>query len=144
MQVAHEEHELPAVGEDQVRRMDAGGGVRERIADELKAAMRARDRVAIGALRSVSAAIANAQAVAVTEPTGGAGGSAHVAGAVGLGATEAERRELTDGELDAIVADEISERETAASAYLANGYADRAERLQQEAAVIRDLVDPTG
>lgn len=124
--------------------MDAGGGIRERIADELKAAMRARDRVAIGALRSVSAAIANAEAVVATEPTDGTGGSAHVAGAVGLGATEAERRELTDDELDAIVAVEISERETAASTYLASGYADRAETLQQEAAVIRGLVAPSG
>lgn len=127
-------------------RMSTGHKLRSRIADELKVAMRARDRTTISALRSVSAAIANAEAVA-TGPTGSgpvSAGSAHVAGAVGLGAGEVARRELTDDDLAAIVADEASQRETTAETDDANGHAERADTLRQEAAVVRRLISRVG
>jgi hypothetical protein len=66
----------------------------------LREALKARDMIAVSALRSAPASIDNASAVPAPPPAAG-GGSAHVAGAVpGVGAGEAERRRLSDAELE--------------------------------------------
>jgi len=99
--------------------------------------MKAKDAVATSALRSVLAAIANAEAVA--PPPGGplTGGNAHFAGSVaGVGAAEAGRRVLTAGEVAAIIAAEVADRRAAAAGYDASGHDDRASRLRREAEVI--------
>jgi uncharacterized protein YqeY len=82
----------------------------------LTAAMKARDRRAVAALRSTLAAIDNAEAVDATQaPPAGEG---EIAGAaLGVGAAEVERRTLTAAETEAIVRREVAERETAAQAY---------------------------
>ncbi|RKN10902.1 hypothetical protein [Streptomyces radicis] len=99
--------------------------------------MRARDKAAVSALRATLAAVENAEAV----PLDGAG---PVSGAiedapVGVGATEAARRELSEGDVADIVRAEAAERLDAAAGL--TGHADRAARLRAEAAVLLALLE---
>ena len=117
----------------------------DRLRRALPAAMKARDRTAVDALRSALAAIDNAQAVdpprpppgdGGTEP-GGAGGHPRLAGTVvGVGAAEVERRRLSEAQLAEIVRAEIAEREAAADGYERVGQLEPAERLRGEAQVL--------
>jgi uncharacterized protein YqeY len=122
-----------------------GGDVRGRLRPALLAAMKARDTVAVSALRSVLAAIANAEAVPpAASPSDGSSpavtGDQYVAGSTaGLAATEAERRELTGEEVAGIVRAEAAERRAAGRQYHAAGQAEQAERLLREARVIEEL-----
>ena len=111
--------------------------VQERLRMALRTAMKARDMVATSALRSVIAAIGNAEAVSLAPSRGQAGGDQHFAGsAAGLGAAEAARRALTASDVASIVAAEAADRRAAAAQYEASGHADRAARLRHEAEVI--------
>jgi len=107
--------------------------------------MKARDTVAVSALRSVLAAIANAEAVPAAAPSSDGSspavtGDQYVAGSTaGLAATEAGRRELTGEEVAEIVRAEAAERRAAARQYHAAGQAEQAERLLREAQVIEEL-----
>ena len=92
-----------------------GSRTRPRLQLALREALKARDTIATSALRSALAAIDNAGAVppAPAPPAGTA--SSHVAGAVaGLGAGEAERRRLTEAEVQELVRAEIADRQAAA------------------------------
>lgn len=171
--------------------------LRDRLSRALPAAMKARDRPAMTALRSAVAAIDNAGAVdrgtrpAVVTDTGsrppkstapgsrrpssgagtrssespgpGAGQSAstgpeaghsdlgaaraahpELAGTVaGVGATEVERRSLSQAQMEEIVRVEIADRETAAAGYERAGQLERAERLRAEARVLLSHLDTT-
>lgn len=110
--------------------------VRASMRTALKSAMRNRDQRAVAALRSGISAIDNAEAVP-TEPTSIGGEDSPIAGAaIGLGTTEAARRELTvDAVLDLLRA-EIDERREAATEIEAAGRADVAADLRQEADVL--------
>jgi uncharacterized protein YqeY len=111
--------------------------MRDNLRSDLTAALKARDRVAVAALRSALAAIDNAEAVPVDNLPGSVASSEHVAGAaVGLGAAEAERRHLTDADLRSIVENEVLERSVAAGEYERLGRDDAAERLRAEAEVL--------
>jgi uncharacterized protein YqeY len=108
---------------------------------DLTAALKARDRVAVSALRSALAAIDNAEAVPA--PDARMSSSEHVAGAaVGVGSAEAARRELTPDDLHAIVAAEVAERVDAATGYARSGRQDAADRLRAEADVLRRYLRP--
>ncbi|MFF5987027.1 GatB/YqeY domain-containing protein [Prauserella flavalba] len=64
-------------------------------------------------------------------------GGEHVAGAAaGLGAAEAQRRELTDADVRAALERDVSERLTAAAEYERLGRDDHAHRLRAEADVL--------
>lgn len=133
--------------------MDTNAGrdaIRAGLELALRAAIKARDTVAVSALRSVLAAIANAEAVPQpgrsTTPTSvatapsanGAVASQHIAGgATGLGAAEADRKTLTGEETAALVRNEIAERQAAARQYEDAGHQERAARLLREARVIQ-------
>ena len=109
--------------------------LRTRLQGDLKAAMKSRDRVVIAALRSTLSAIANAEAVEVHHAPTSSGGV--IAGAVdGVGATEAARRELSDDDVAAVVAAEVSERRLSADEYARLGQSNHAERLRAEADVL--------
>ena len=85
----------------------------DRLRSALRIALRERNAVAMSALRSTLAALANATAVQSVPLAPGA--DEHVAGSVaGLGAAEVPRRELTEDEAAAIVRAEIAERTAAA------------------------------
>jgi hypothetical protein len=122
-------------------RPEVGGGpgadLQARLRLALAEALRARDSIAVSALRSALGAIGNAEAVepGAAAPTGS--GSPHVAGAVaGLGAAEAERRRLSPAEIEQIVRAEADERQRAARDYERAGHADRAGRLRREAQLL--------
>jgi hypothetical protein len=107
------------------------------------AALKARDRVAITALRLALAAIDNAEALPADDPLHGVAESEHIAGsAPGLGAREAERRHLTQADVHAIVEKEVGERSIAAGGYEQIGRNDLAERLRSEADVLRQYLAP--
>jgi uncharacterized protein len=122
-------------------------------------AMRARDPIAVSALRTTLSAVANAEAVVAEAVAGGAGArdaaeavaggarardaadSHHFAGGMaGLGAGEAARRQLSAADVDAIVRAEIAEREHAAADYAAKGLSSQAERLRREASILTAVV----
>jgi uncharacterized protein YqeY len=100
----------------------------------LPEAMRARDKAAVSALRATLAALDNAEAV----PVDGAclRGVALEQSPMGVGATEAARRELSEGEMTDLVRAEAAERLEAAAQLTAPAHADRAARLRAEAAVL--------
>ncbi|MFI9584043.1 GatB/YqeY domain-containing protein [Streptomyces sp. NPDC052236] len=117
--------------------------MRASLRDDLKAALKARERVAITALRSALAAIDNAEAVPADYPIDRLPGNDHIAGAAaGVGAAEAERRHLTEADLRSIVENEIRERSLAAQEYEQLGRNDLAERLRAEAEVLRPYLRP--
>jgi uncharacterized protein len=130
--------------------------VRARLRLALTDALRARDIIAVSALRSALGAIGNAEAVAAetvaaepvdTEavaagpaPAPGPGSPYVAAAAVGLGATEARRRSLSTAETEQIVRAEAGERQRAAREYERAGHADQADRLRREARVLISVV----
>lgn len=116
-----------------------GVSLRERLRAALPTAMKARDRTAVSALRSTLSAIDNAEAV--DRPAGVDRGLAIEQSAVGVGATEVARRELSDDDVEHIVRAEIAERETAAAGYAESGRVEPAERLRAEAAVLTALIE---
>jgi uncharacterized protein len=107
--------------------------VRRRLERALRDAMSARDMIAVSALRSAMSAIDNAGAVSVESGPAAETSSPHFAGAAaGLGAGEAQRRGLSEDQVEEIVRAEIAEREAAAREYERRGHADQAERLRGE------------
>jgi hypothetical protein len=105
--------------------------LRQRLREALPAAMKARDRATVSALRSTLAAIDNAEAVVVDD--GVRRSLAIEQSPVGAGAAEAERRVLTEADVERIVQAEVAEREAAATEYERVGHADRAAQLRAEA-----------
>jgi uncharacterized protein len=110
----------------------------ERLRDALRAAIKARDRVAVSALRSALAAIENAEAV---EGTGAARRGLAIEQSPGLGGAEVRRLDLAEADVIRIVRAEIADREAAARTYASAGQADRAELLLAEAAALRAHLD---
>ncbi|MFF3485671.1 hypothetical protein ACFYXC_20710 [Streptomyces sp. NPDC002701] len=104
--------------------------------------MRSRDKVAVSALRATLAALDNAEAVPVGEAE--LRGQAIEESPAGAGTTEAERRELSEHAVVAVVRAEAAERLDAAAQLTAPVHADRAERLRAEAAVLLRLLDGPG
>jgi len=118
--------------------------IRDRLQSALRDALRARDKTAAAALRSALAALDNASAVPAGPPSPAASGPHFAGAAEGLGAGEAPRRHLTDGEAERIVRAEVAQREAAAAGYEQAGHADRAGRLRREAAVLLSAVTADG
>ena len=100
--------------------------------------MRARDRVAVAALRSALAAVANAEAVHIdTLPRAGAVEHAQV----GAGSADAPRRELTEDDVRAVVVAEVAEHDHAALHLAEVGRPDEARVAAGQADVLRRLLD---
>lgn len=121
--------------------------LRARLRADLTAAMKARDKVAVAALRTALAGFDDAEAVPVP-PTPKEGSSTpsqrppatseYVAGtSVGLGSTEVARRELTVEDLRTVLRAQIAERMAQADTYAAHGQAESGARLRREADVLR-------
>ena len=106
-----------------------------RLTDAMKAAMRSRDAVALGALRSVLGVISNAEAVPA-EALEVAGDSPIAGAATGVGSAERARRELTDEEVVDIVRAEIADRRAAAAEYRDLGQTEAAVELDAAAEVL--------
>lgn len=98
----------------------------------LSAALKARDAVAVSALRSALAAVENAAAADPAHAPPPEPGP--IAGAVAeLGAGEVERRHV---DVRAVVAAEVEHRRAAAQEYAALGRPEQAERLRVEADIL--------
>ncbi|MGA9597915.1 MAG: GatB/YqeY domain-containing protein [Acidimicrobiia bacterium] len=111
--------------------------IQDRMRAALPAAMKARDKITVAALRSALAAIENAGAVATPDaPTPLIGNSGVAGAAIGVGATEVARRDLSEAHVTEIVRGEIAERQRAAATYEQAGRYDRARALRDEAAVL--------
>ncbi|WP_328891118.1 hypothetical protein [Streptomyces sp. NBC_00316] len=104
--------------------------------------MRARDKVAVGVLRTTLAALGNAEAVPVGEAE--LRGLALEQSPVGAGATEAARRELNECGVVDIVRAEATERLELAAQLTAPAHADRVTRLRAEAGVLLRFLDDHG
>jgi uncharacterized protein len=109
--------------------------------------MKAQRRDEMAALRSLIAAIDNAESVEESPPAPGAsretGG--HIAGARhGLGAADSERRSLSGRELQRIIEAELWERDAQADRFERLGRVDDTARLRREAKVIARYHAPAG
>jgi uncharacterized protein YqeY len=114
--------------------------LRALLQSSLLPAMRAGDKDTVAVVRSALAAIANAEAVSVESATPLTDGP--IAGAaVGLGATEAARRELSEDEVREIVERERQERLQAAEESEAGGLGEYAARLKTQAAALAFLLE---
>jgi uncharacterized protein YqeY len=112
----------------------------------LTVAMRERDREATAVLRSAVAAIENAEAVPVVDlPTSTASAattSAAVAGsALGVGAAEADRRDLDDAAERAVVRAEVGALVEAEQVYAAAGDTGRAQAASAGIAVLEGVLE---
>jgi uncharacterized protein len=136
--------------------------LRARLRRALPAAMKARDRLAVTALRSALAAIDNAEAFDpdealaegmddLLEPAGwepadaddvDAAHPGFAGTAAGVGATEVERRSLTPKQVEGIVRAEIETREEAATVLEGVGKHEHAERVRAEARVLTPFLEP--
>lgn len=106
--------------------------LRHQLETALKSALRARDAVAAGALRSALGALDNASAVE---------GPERYRPMVGVGAGEAERRNLTIEEMRGIVRVEVTDRAIAADQYDRLGQPSEAARLRAEANVLEAFLN---
>lgn len=104
--------------------------------------MRARDKAAVSALRTTLAALDNAEAVPVEEAL--TRGMALEESPVGVGATEAARRELSERNVADIVRAEATERLEFAATLTAPAHAGRAAQLRAEASVLLRFLDGHG
>ena len=116
--------------------------LRIRMSQALPEAMRARDKVAVRALRTALAAVDNAEAVPMDEAV--VHGLALEQSPVGVGVTEAARRELSEQSVEEIVRAEATERLEAAAQLPLPAYAERAVELRAEAAVLLRFVEGHG
>jgi uncharacterized protein YqeY len=96
--------------------------------------MKARDRIAVAALRSTLAAIDNAEAVDRDASVDERLAIEQIP--IGVGAAEVARRALTATQVEDIVHAEVAEREAAARDYDRAGKPQRAEQLRGEARVL--------
>jgi 8-oxo-dGTP pyrophosphatase MutT (NUDIX family)/uncharacterized protein YqeY len=109
--------------------------MRARLAEALPVAMKARDRVAVDALRTALASIDNAGAVEVGGRAASTDGP--IAGAAaGVGATEATRRALTEEEIGQLVEDLAGELRAHAREHERAARPDDAAALAHQAHVL--------
>lgn len=116
--------------------------VRDRLRAALPEAMKARDFVAVAALRSALGALDNAETVDSAWAPQPNAGHPRLAGTVsGLHAAEVERRSLSGPEMDQVVRTEVADRHAAACDYERSGRRAHATRLRDEAAVLMSYLD---
>lgn len=115
--------------------------LRDALRRDLASAIKAREPDAVAALRTAIAAIDNAEAVpapAASQATA----STHFAGArAGVGAGEADRRDLDDGQQRAILREQVTGYLTEAGRYEALGQQAAADRLRAQARLLSGYLD---
>lgn len=96
--------------------------LRSALRSDLTEAMRSGDRVRTSLVRSLGAALSNAEAVP----------SDHGADPVPFGSAEAPRRDLTTADALAIVERELAEREAVTREYARHADSSHVERIERE------------
>lgn len=114
-----------------------------RLRADLTVARRERDESTARVLRTVLAAIANAEAQPVDDSTPASKAtSSRIAGAAdGLHAAEVDRRELSEVDVRAVVTAERDERLSAAEHLAESGADDAARTLRDEAGLLERYLD---
>lgn len=105
----------------------------------LTAALKDRDRLAVDALRSVIGELDNAEAIDVPDLQT-TSGEYFAGGAVGVGAAEADRHELSPTEQHALVVEQVRARDSAAADYEQRGQDAAAGRLRREAEILTTAI----
>lgn len=119
--------------------MGAAMRLRDVLRADLKAAMVHRRRDDANLLRSVIAAIDNAEAVPLPE-----GAKPADSASFASGGAEAARRVLTTQDLVGIIEAEVASRHAAAAQMRAGGAGQQAARLEEEAAQVADYLKALG
>ena len=115
-------------------------GLRERLRDELRVAMKQRDKAAVAALRAALGVIDNAEAADLSDAPGVEPGL--IAGGVaGLGAGEVARRQLSDRELVEMLRDEVVRWESTARECERVRRSTDAARLRAEIAALQPFLE---
>jgi uncharacterized protein YqeY len=111
--------------------------MRQRLRQDLTAALKARQRDEATALRILIGSIDNAESVEDHEHPSSADASEHVSGSrAGVGAGDVHRRRLSESDLQRIIDTEVSELREQAERFEAHGRADAAARILIEAQVL--------
>lgn len=133
------------MGEERTLGGDAAGAMRVRLQGDLRAAMKAREQRRVTLLRTLIAAIDNAEAVAAPVNESGparlTGGSRYVATGP-AGESEVPRRMLSAAEVDAVLAAEQAGRREAAAQMRGGGRPVEAEALEADAEAIGPYREP--
>lgn len=116
--------------------IDAAGEMKTQLRGDLRTAMKDRNALAARVLRSLVAALDNAEA-----PTTPAGQAAMTQHAFASGSAEVERLRLDREQVRGILLAELQERERAASEFARLELPDRASVLREEADVIRPYLE---
>jgi uncharacterized protein YqeY len=111
---------------------DAASELKTRLRADLREAMKARNTLEARVIRSLVAALDNAEAPAVTESQPGS-----VRHQFAAGSAEVERLLLDGPQVRDVVRAESEERERAAAEFDRLGLPDRAAELREEAEVVR-------
>lgn len=108
----------------------------------LKSAMRARDKRTAGAMRTVIAALENAEAVPLESTGTPVTSSEHIAGTgFGLGVGEASRRALSADEERALVAREVAELRLSSAALAKAGLHERSAEMLRMAETVEEVLE---
>jgi len=105
--------------------------LKQKLQTSMSAALKAKDAVSTAAFRTALAAIANAEAV---ESLG------EGRPALGIGAREMPRRNLTEDQVEEIVRREIVDLDAAAADYESRGRGDDARRLRDQSGALQKLL----
>ena len=111
--------------------------VRTALTAAIADAIKRRDRTALAAYRTALAAIDNAAAVPVAARQRA---DAIEQSAIGVGRTDASRRDLSEAEMIELVAREVQERHATADS-LTGTRPETAQQLRREADLLRALLD---
>jgi uncharacterized protein YqeY len=115
---------------------DVDPPLRARLQADLSAALKARDRSRTSVLRTLLAALANAEAVPVDQTATGS----IAASSPGALSTEVARRELSPADEAGVLRREHRELVDAAAELVDAGRADAAEPLQAQAAIVAEYL----
>lgn len=121
---------------------DSERPIRARLRDGLRSALKARDRAAMEAIRSMLGVIDNAQAVPIPQwaPTTTDG---RIAGALaGVGSADVPRRALSEDEIRELVVNEIDERRRLADEHDRISRPDDAQKLRAQASLLEAFLQP--
>jgi uncharacterized protein YqeY len=114
----------------------SASALKERLRGDLKAAMQAKATGEVLLLRTLIAALDNAEAVPHTQPRDPADPRAFGMRKFGDPSGEVARREIDAASVDALLADEADARLAAAADYDRHGQSAEAARLRREVDVI--------
>lgn len=117
---------------------------REEVRRDLRAALKSRQLETVSVLRTMIAAIDNAEAVQPEEQTPRSADGTVAHSSPGVGSTEAPRRELTMSDVHALVRGLLREYQAQEHHYRSVNQHEAAERLRRQSNVMCPYLDALG